>query len=211
MALVALKSGGRQFYFFAHGEEAGGKVAEGAAKAVTTALPPGEAGALADALLPAFLTHLETEPKRAFVCVDGAMAFHLGRLQGFKSKDVGAGDILVDGALALPHPIIARGAALCGRRSCLPSEGAADHVVVGARSATDAMAYGQAICAAVPETKTYEAEETWNALMPAARLASALKSEGKIYGAAITHKGRGRTLGAMDPNPLFRLRVSDWR
>lgn len=209
MSLSALQSGDRQLYFFASGKP--GENADKAAQKVVTALPGGDAGQLADALLPVFLNNLPEAPKRAFVCVDGAMALHLEALQGFKAKDVGAGDILVDGALALPHPIIARGVALAGRRSTLASAGAADHVVVGARSAAEALLHAHALCAAVADTTSFEAEETWNALTPAARLASTLKGEGKIYGAAITHKGRGRIIGAMDPNPLFRLRVSDWR
>ncbi|MGB0921674.1 MAG: hypothetical protein ACPG1C_10205 [Alphaproteobacteria bacterium] len=206
MSIITLNENGRHFIFFAQGTDVAS-----AAKTVVRSLPPADPAPLADALLPAFLTNLSDAPKRAFVSVEGASAFHLERMQGFHAKDIGAGDVLIDGVLAVPHPCVPRGLVLGGRRSPLAHAGAADHIVVTARTAQAAENCAAEICAAVPDTQTYEAEESWNALSLGARHAAALRGEGKIYGAAITHKGRGRVVGALDPNPLFRLRVSDWR
>lgn len=206
MALIHGKHNGRSVFFFASGE--GGK--EAAAKALARCADD-TAAAQADALLPAFLAALGEEPARAFAGVDGALALHLQRHEAFISDDIGAGDIQIDGVLALAAPTVARGLALGGRRSALNSPGFADHVFVAARTAEAAAEAAHEISAAVPETHTFEAEETWNALSAGARAVGALRDAGRIYGAAITHKGRGRVLGALDPNPLFRLRVSDWR
>lgn len=54
-------------------------------------------------------------------------------------------------------------------------------------------------------------EATWDALAPAARLASDLRQSGKIKGAALSVRGRGRLIGNVQPNALLRFRASEWR
>ncbi len=54
-------------------------------------------------------------------------------------------------------------------------------------------------------------DQTWDALAPAARLATQLRQDGVIKGAAIAVRGRGRLIGNVQPSALLRFRASDWR
>ncbi len=54
-------------------------------------------------------------------------------------------------------------------------------------------------------------DQTWDALAPAARLASQLRQDGIIKGAAIAVRGRGRLIGNVQPSALLRFRASEWR
>lgn len=64
----------------------------------------------------------------------------------------------------------------------------------------------------IPTVKGHlDPEQTWDALAPAAKLASELRQAGTIKGAALSVRGRGRLVGNVNPSTLLRFRASEWR
>lgn len=131
------------------------------------------------------------------------------------------------------------GVALAGIRCAAPSSGLADRVAVLAASAAKAgfaaatMAqacdgaarqvarearprdrlYAQAWQGrgVIGETGHMEPEMVWDALGRAMNLAQRLREHSDVLAAIMTMKGRGRILGPIKGDTLFRFGVSEWR
>jgi hypothetical protein len=108
-----------------------------------------------------------------------------------------------------------RAVALGGKRGGA-AHGFADAVAVLAshavRAQAGALAIGKAVSVPSAEGgKALAAEVIWDALSQGARIGQRLKSQKLIEAAVLTAKGRGRTMGALKPDPLIRFGVSDWR
>jgi len=130
------------------------------------------------------------------------------------------------------------GAALAGAQAHFPVSGIADRIMVHARSAalaslaasyvSDGMTarglprrrgrIADPLVARAVEGRTLTGEvgllppETiWDALSAGMRRASALREKRLLRAAALSLKGRGRTLGPIDGDRLLRFGVSEWR
>lgn len=139
---------------------------------------------------------------------------------------------------ALPNATYG-GVALAGIRCGAPSSGLADRVAVLAASAAKAgfaaatMAqacdgtarqvaretnprdrlYAQAWLGrgVIGETGHMEPDMVWDALGRAMKLAQRLRDHSDVLAAIMTMKGRGRVLGPIKGDTLFRFGVSEWR
>jgi hypothetical protein len=116
-----------------------------------------------------------------------------------------------------------RAVALAGRRAAGGAKGGAtggpgfaDAVAVLAGSALRARGAALAIAHAMPEppadgARALAPEIIWDLLGKGARIGQRLKSQQLIDTAALTARGRGRTIGSPKADLLVRFGVSEWR
>jgi hypothetical protein len=112
-----------------------------------------------------------------------------------------------------------RAVALAGRRAAggaTAGAGFADAVAVLAGSALRARGAALAIAHAMPEppadgARALAPEIIWDLLGKGARIGQRLKSQQLIDTAALTARGRGRTIGSPKADLLVRFGVSEWR
>ena len=106
------------------------------------------------------------------------------------------------------------GVAAGGKRAGHP--GLCDTAAILASTAVRAAAAAQAIADAMPLPQApagqpLTADVIWDGLNAGARIAQRLRSQRLIDAGALTARGRGRAIGAMDAHLLVRFGVSEWR
>ncbi len=187
-------------------------------------------GALADWVLTQ-----SDEP--GFVCVAGMTAIRVELGADMPTDPEWAGHVLTEPLLGLASVGIARGVGVAGAASPMAWPGVADAIAAYGKTALEGAvaAFDWALKIQGPYAKTdygpatgpfadalgevpvvskmahLDPEETWDALAPGARVASEARQAGRVYAGALSLRGRGRVIGALDPNPLMRFRASQWR
>jgi len=172
-----------------------------------------------------------------FVCIAGMSAIRVELGADIPTDRDWTGHGLTEPLLGLQSVGVARGIGLAGAVSPMAWPGVGDAVAAYTKTALDGAvaAFDWALKIQGPYAKTdygpaggdfgealgevpvvskldhLDPEETWDALAPGARAASEARQAGHVYAGALSLRGRGRVIGALDPNPLMRFRASQWR
>ncbi len=173
------------------------------------------ASALDAALLDAGLAGVDADnkPDRLGFAASGAIAYWLDQGKQFPASAGAPHGMTFEFLCALEPPIALKGeTGGVAVVTASAGEAAAEAVGVVARSAALAQLCASAISRAVsPPEGELSAEAVWDALGQGARVASALRAQGHLRGAAITLRGRGRIIGQIEGDRLLRFGVSSWR
>lgn len=140
---------------------------------------------------------------------NGALAVFLSAPQNAGERTSDAPDLSRDMLAAFTPPLFPFTGGVATATAHPP-----DIVSVVAPSAAAAATAAQAIGAAIAPPGSVppgDADAIWEALSRGARLAQQFRASRRIAAAAMTWKGRGRTVGPVNGDLLVRYGVSAWR
>jgi hypothetical protein len=187
-----------------------GRLAADAARQIQTALTP---ALIAAAFLDLGLSEALAQGAAVIRLQAGETACWIGPV----SLALGSSDIRAPLACDLAQNVTGaakHGVAADGKRAGRP--GLCDTAAVLASTAVRAAAAAQAIADAMPlptivTGQPLTADVIWDGLGAGARIAQRLRSQRLIDACALTARGRGRCIGALDAHLLVRFGVSEWR
>ena len=189
---------------------AAGRLAADAARQIQTSLTP---ALISAALLDLALSEALSQGATIIRLQAGEVACWIGPV----NLALGSSDIRAPLACDLAQSVTGaakHAVAAGGKRAGHP--GLCDTAAVLASTAVRTAAAAQAIADAMPLPQApagqpLTADAIWDGLAAGARIAQRLRSQRLIDACALTARGRGRCIGALDAHLLVRLGVSEWR